>query len=180
MTNGGGGTFLDIWTPSTFAQAGLYVSDTTTEGRVYELSSEHHVRHEVQLHNVSNWHLYAVQTEEERGEGGFALPMELLNCSHITVANFHLYRVVSSFQPFPYAIKIANSHDIRLRNIHNYSDSKVSFDNTVFDQAHDYQLRQARIRLDDDFGRCAEGSRAGCACRHGSRRKGAKARGRLL
>ena len=142
VTNGGGGTFLDIWTPSTFAQAGMYVSDTTTEGRVYEMSSEHHVRHEVQLHNVSNWRIYALQTEEERGEGGFALPLELLNCSHITVANFHLYRVVSLIQPFPYAIRVANSHDIRLRNIHNYSDSKASFDNTLFDQTHNYELRQ--------------------------------------
>jgi sugar lactone lactonase YvrE len=142
VTNGGGGTFLDIWTPSTFAQAGMYVSDTTTEGRVYEMSSEHHVRHEVQLHNVSNWRIYALQTEEERGEGGFALPLELLNCSHITVANFHLYRVVSLFQPFPYAIRVANSHDIRLRNIHNYSDSKASFDNTLFDQTHNHELRQ--------------------------------------
>ncbi|MFZ0295327.1 MAG: glycosyl hydrolase family 28-related protein, partial [Candidatus Sulfotelmatobacter sp.] len=40
----GGGTFVGIWTPSTFAQAGLYISDTSTEGRIYELSSEHHVR----------------------------------------------------------------------------------------------------------------------------------------
>ena len=28
ITNGGGGTFANIWTPDTFAQAGLYVSDT--------------------------------------------------------------------------------------------------------------------------------------------------------
>ena len=49
VTNGGGGTFFDIWTPSSFAQAGLLVSDTSTEGRIYEMSSEHHVRHEVQF-----------------------------------------------------------------------------------------------------------------------------------
>src|ERR1017187_7582345 len=30
VTDGGGGTFLDIWTPSTFAQAGMLVSDTET------------------------------------------------------------------------------------------------------------------------------------------------------
>ena len=33
--------------------------------------SEHHVRHEVQLHGVSNWELHALQTEAERGESGF-------------------------------------------------------------------------------------------------------------
>ncbi len=49
VTDGGGGTFFDIWTPSTFAQAGMLVSDTSTEGRVYAMSSEHHVRYEVQL-----------------------------------------------------------------------------------------------------------------------------------
>ena len=47
ITDGGGGTFANIWTPSSFAQAGLYISNTSTEGRIYELSSEHHVRNEV-------------------------------------------------------------------------------------------------------------------------------------
>ncbi len=81
VTDGGGGTFFDIWTPSTFAQSGLLVSDTATSGRVYELSSEHHVRYEVQLHGVSNWELHALQTEEERGESGFALPLEIRDSS---------------------------------------------------------------------------------------------------
>jgi hypothetical protein len=142
ITNGGGGTFVDIWTPSTFAQAGLYISNTSTEGRVYELSSEHHVRNEVVLENASNWQLYALQTEEERGEGGFALPLEIRDSHNITVANMHLYRVVSSYQPFPYAIKVINSGDIHFRNIHCYSDSKVSFDSIVFDQTHNVELRQ--------------------------------------
>ena len=46
MTDGGGGTFANIWTPSTFAQAGFYVSDTRTPGHVYQMSLEHHVRTE--------------------------------------------------------------------------------------------------------------------------------------
>ena len=142
VTNGGGGTFLDIWTPSTFAQAGMLVSDTSTEGRVYEMSSEHHVRHEIQLHNVSNWHIYALQTEEERGEGGFALPLEIAGSSNITVANFHIYRVISTFQPFPWAIEISNSKNIRFRNIHCYSNSKVSFDDAVYDRTHNVEIRQ--------------------------------------
>src|ERR1035438_2285089 len=125
ITDGGGGTFVDIWTPSTFAQAGLYISDTSTEGRIYQLSSEHHVRNEVMLRNASNWEIYALQTEEERGEGGFALPLDIQNSSNITVANFHLYRVVSAYQPFPYAIRVANSKNIRFRNVHCYSDSKI-------------------------------------------------------
>jgi sugar lactone lactonase YvrE len=142
VTEGGGGTFFDVWTPSSFAQAGMLVSDTSTEGRVYQMSSEHHVRYEVQLRNVSNWRIYALQTEEERGEGGFALPLEIDGSSDITIANFHLYRVISSYQPFPWAVKVTNSKNIRFRNFHCYSNSKVAFDVAVFDQTHDAGLRQ--------------------------------------
>lgn len=138
----GGGTFVDIWTPSTFAQAGLYISNTSTEGRVYELSCEHHVRSEVVLDHVSNWRIYALQTEEERGESGFALPLDIRDSSNITVANLHMYRVVSSYQPFPYAIRISGSQDIRLRNVHCYTNSKVPFEDPVYDQTHNTELRQ--------------------------------------
>ncbi|MBA0087427.1 MAG: gluconolaconase, partial [Acidobacteria bacterium Pan2503] len=133
IRNGGGGTFANIWTPSTFAQAGLYISNTATPGRVYQLSSEHHVRNEVKLDQVENWELDAIQTEEERGESGFALPLEISRSTNITIANYHGYRVVSSYQPFPYAIKLSESHDIRFRNVHVDSDSKAAFDNSLFD-----------------------------------------------
>lgn len=142
VTAGGGGTFFDIWTPSTFAQAGMLVTDTSTEGRIYGMSSEHHVRYEVQLRNVSHWRIYSLQTEEERGEGGFALPLEIDRSNDITVANFHIYRVISSFQPFPHAIKVSQSKDIRFRNIHCYSNSKVAFDAAVFDQTNGREIRQ--------------------------------------
>jgi hypothetical protein len=141
----GGGTFVGIWTPSTFAQAGLYISNTSTAGRVYELSSEHHVRNEVVLDHASNWQIYALQTEEERGEGGFALPLDIRDSSNITFANLHMYRVVSSYQPFKYAVKITNSSNIRFRNVHCYSDSKVSFDTTVYDQTHTTEIRQREL-----------------------------------
>ncbi len=134
VLDGGGGTFADIWTPNTFAQAGLYVSNTATEGHVYELSSEHHVRMEVKLDHVSNWELAALQTEEEHGEGGFALPLEIDNSRNILVANMHSYRVVAMQQAFPYAVKVAHSQNVSFRNLHVDSDSKVSFDDSVFDQ----------------------------------------------
>jgi sugar lactone lactonase YvrE len=106
------------------------------------LSSEHHVRNEVVLDHVSNWQLYALQTEEERGESGFCLPLDIRNSSNITLANLHMYRVVSSYQPYPYAIRVSASHDIRFRNVHVYSDAKFSFDNSIYDMTHDYNLRQ--------------------------------------
>ena len=142
ITNGGGGTFFDIWTPSTFAHAGMLISDTETEGRIYQMSSEHHVKHEIQIHNAAHWRIYALQTEEERGESGFALPVEIESSHDITIANFHSYRVISSFQPFPWAAKVSNSHDIRFRNFHCYSNSKVSFDSSVYDETHKFEIRQ--------------------------------------
>ena len=145
----GGGTFVDIWTPSTFAQAGVYIANTSTPGRIYELSSEHHVRNEVILNHASNWEIYALQTEEERGEGGFALPVEIRDSSNITFANLHMYRVVSSYQPFKNAVEVTNSGNIRFRNVHCYSDSKVSFDNSIYDATHKVEIRQREFaRLD--------------------------------
>jgi sugar lactone lactonase YvrE len=141
ITNGGGGTFADIWTPSTFAQAGLYISNTTTPGRVYELSSEHHVRSEVKLDRVENWEIVALQTEEERGESGFALPLEISRSRNVTVANYHGYRVISSYQPFCCAVKVSESSDIRIRNMHSDSNSKVAFDNSVLDSTTHAEVR---------------------------------------
>ena len=141
ITNGGGGTFVNIWTPSTFAQAGLYISNTSTPGRIYELSSEHHVRNEIMLDHASNWSIYALQTEEESGESAMALPIDVQNSSNITFANYHSYRVVSTYQPFPYAARITDSSNIRFRNFHCYSDSKASFDNALYDETHHIEIR---------------------------------------
>jgi sugar lactone lactonase YvrE len=141
ITNGGGGTFADIWTPSTFAQAGLSISNTETPGHVYELSSEHHVRNEVELDKVKNWEIVALQTEEERGEGAFTLPLSIARSANITIANYHGYRVVSSYQPFPQAIAVSQSEGIRFRNVHVDSDSKAAFDNSVLDATHHAQVR---------------------------------------
>lgn len=153
VTDGGGGTFLDIWTPSTFAHAGMKISDTETEGRVYQISSEHHVKHEIQIHHAANWRIYALQTEEERGESGGCLPLEIEWSHDITIANFHSYRVISSFQPFPYAAKVEHSQNIHFRNFHSYSNSKVSFDAGVFDQGLDFEIRQHEFAWLDMSGR---------------------------
>ena len=141
VANGGGGTFANIWTPDTFAQAGLYVSNTTTPGHVYELSSEHHVRNEIRLDRVENWELDALQTEEERGESPDTLPLEIARSRNITIANYHGYRVISSYQPFPSAIRVSESSQIRFRNVHVDSNSKVSFDNSVIDSTHHAEAR---------------------------------------
>src|SRR4029077_7303461 len=125
---------------STFAQAGMAVSDTETPGRAYQISSEHHVRHELQVRNAAHWDFYALQTEEERGESGFALPIEIESSHDITIANFHSYRVISSYHPFPWAVKVSNSSDMCFRNFHCDSNSKASFDCSICDQDHDFKF----------------------------------------
>jgi hypothetical protein len=166
----GGGIFANIWTPDTFAQAGLYISDTTTRGRVFELSSEHHVRNEIMLKNVANWELDALQTEEESGEGANAYSLDIADSHNVTIANYHGYRVVRSYQPVLYAIRIANSSSIHFRNVHVDNNSsiaacdpqgehcrqlvragKVSYANSIFDQTSHAEVRDREFaRLDID------------------------------
>jgi hypothetical protein len=99
------------------------------------------VRNEIVLRHVSNWEIDSLQTEEEWGEGAFALPLEIDDSSNFTVANFHSYRVIASYQPFPYAVRVARSSEIQFKNLHVNSNSKVAFDNSVFDQSYDVQVR---------------------------------------
>ena len=118
VTNGGGGTFANIWTPSTFAQAGFYVSDTKTPGHVYQMSLEHHVRTELKLDRVENWDFHAPQTEEEAGESAECLSLEISRSKNITIANYHAYRVTRSLAPFAAAVRLYQSGDIHFRNVH--------------------------------------------------------------
>jgi sugar lactone lactonase YvrE len=145
ITDGGGGTFKDIWTPNTFAQAGIYVSNTTTPGRLYAMSIEHHVRNEVIIRNVSNWKIYDMQMEEESAESPHALPLRIENSSNITFANLYLYRVIRMISPYPNAVFVNASRDIEFCGIHVYSPTKFSYDNTIYDQSYDYQIRDREI-----------------------------------
>jgi hypothetical protein len=127
VTGEGGGTFADIWTPDTFAQSGMYVSDTKTPGHVYEISAEHHVRSEIKLERVENWEFLAPQTEEESGESPESLSLEISNSRNITVANYHAYRVTRSRAPYPAAVRLYNSSGIRFRNVHVNAESGFAF-----------------------------------------------------
>lgn len=126
VTGGGGGTFNGVWTPDTYAQAGMYVSDTTTPGHVYQLSAEHHARAEIVLDRVRNWEFLAPQTEEEAGESRDAVALEVRNSRDILFANYHGYRVTRSLQPAPTAIKLYGATDIRFRNVHINAESGFS------------------------------------------------------
>ncbi|UCD51271.1 MAG: SMP-30/gluconolactonase/LRE family protein, partial [Phycisphaerales bacterium] len=67
-------------------------------------------------------------------------------------ANTFFYRVVSCFVPFPYAVKVSESRDIRIRNLHCYSNSKVSFDSTVYEADADVEVRDTEFAVLDISG----------------------------
>jgi len=127
VTDGGGGTFTDIWSPDTYATAGFKVSDTDTPGHVYELSNEHHVRSEIVLDGVKNWEFLAPQTEEESGESQDTISLDVRNSRNILFANYHAYRVTRSLKPAATAVRLINSADIRFRNVHVNAESGFSF-----------------------------------------------------
>ncbi|WP_271300511.1 glycosyl hydrolase family 28-related protein [Sphingomonas sp. CV7422] len=118
VTDGGGGTFNGLWTPSTYASAGLLVTDTATPGHVYQMSAEHHRRAEIVLDHVRNWEFLAPQTEEEAGESRDTVAFEIRNSRDILFANLHAYRVTRSLQAAPNAITLTGSSNIRFRNVH--------------------------------------------------------------
>lgn len=118
VTDGGGGTFNGLWSPNTYASAGLYVSDTHTPGHVYQLSAEHHRRTEIVLDGVRNWEFLAPQTEEEAGESRAAVAIEVRNTRDVLFANLHAYRVTRSLDPAPAAVTLYNATGLRFRNVH--------------------------------------------------------------
>jgi hypothetical protein len=121
ITNGGGGTIKDIWTASSYVASGLYISNTSTPGRIYAMSLEHHVRSEARLENVENWKFYAYQFEEEGREGKDCKMMEVSNCRNLMFINVWIYRVIRASTPQEFGIRLWNCENIQFRNFHNYT-----------------------------------------------------------
>lgn len=162
----GGGTFNGIWSPDTYASAGLYISDTNTPGHMYEMSIEHHVRNEIVFNRVANWELLAPQTEEEYGESRNAVSIEMRDSHDILIANYHGYRVTRTLGPAPAAVRLYNVHDIHFRNLHVNAESgfatcdgddcatflrvnKYPYENAIVDVPHELVVREREFaRLD--------------------------------
>lgn len=137
----GGGTFKDIWTASSYAAAGVFVSNTSTAGRIYAMSIEHHIRHEAQFKNVANWKVYAFQLEEEYTEGPDCQQIELQECRDMVFANLYMFRTIRLKTPYPYAIRLWNCRNIELLNVHNYTQIKYTTDLPVYDVNKDVDVR---------------------------------------
>lgn len=133
ITDGGGGVFKDVWSASPYSEAGIAITNTATRGRMYAISLEHHARCEIKLHRVENWSIYALQTEEEKAEGMRCLPMELVSCKNITIANYFMFRVVAVDRNYDTGIRVWDSSDILFLNLQNKAQMQFTFMLTLED-----------------------------------------------
>lgn len=121
ITNNGGGTFKDIWTANSYATNGLLVSNTSTPGRIFAMSLEHHIRNEARFHNVSNWRMYAFQFEEEHVEGIEAISIDISSSDNLFFGNLWMYRTIRVQTPKRFGMRIWDSKNIEVRNLRNYT-----------------------------------------------------------
>lgn len=129
----GGGTFKDIWSADTYAAAGIFISETETPGRMYQISVEHHVRHEILMRRVRNWSFYGIQTEEEVAEGSWCQPYELSECANLLFANMYLFRVIWVDTPLPSAVQVWDCRNLTFMNVHNYTQMKYTAEQVILD-----------------------------------------------
>jgi hypothetical protein len=145
VTNNGGGIFKNIWSASTYASSGFYADNTSTRGRIYAMSVEHHVRNEVRFNNISNWNVYALQLEEESLESSECQPLELQACKEMTFANLYMFRVIRMKTPYPYSVRSWDCSNVELLNIHNYSQIKYTTDNPLYDINTGIEVRPTEL-----------------------------------
>jgi sugar lactone lactonase YvrE len=141
----GGGIFKNIWTASSYAVSGIFVSNTSVPSKIYAMSVEHHVRNEVRFSEVSNWKVYALQLEEESREGADCQPLEISECSDMVFANLYMFRVIRVKTPYPYSVRTWNCSNLEFLNVHNYSQVKYTTDNPLYDVNTDTEVRPSEF-----------------------------------
>ena len=133
VTNGGGGTFKNIWIVDNNTDMPFYINKTKTPGKIYEISVEHHKYHEVILDNVENWSFFGLQLEEDTGSEK-VLAVELNNCRNILFANLRSHRTSGVWEPYYAGVLLRNSNNITIKGNH-FSGFVFPFDNTVFNES---------------------------------------------
>lgn len=141
VTDGGGGTFKDIWSASTYCTSGAYISNTSTPGRIYAMSIEHHVRNEIRFNKVSNWKVYALQLEEESRESSECQPMEIQDCHNMSFANLYMFRVIRVVKPWPYSVRLWGCSGMEFLNVHNFSQIKYTTTSPLYDVNSNTEVR---------------------------------------
>jgi hypothetical protein len=131
LVRGGGGIIRGCWPHDTGARVGLRIENTSTRGRIYQISVEHHMRIESQFDNVRNWEIYDQQTEEENPAGAEAYSIDIQDCEGLTFANLYMYRVSRNVLPKTYAAIVRRSDSIAFRNVKVFSQTRLAFDNAV-------------------------------------------------
>jgi plasmid stabilization system protein ParE len=136
ITNGGGGIFRNIWPHGSNAKIGLRVENTDTPGKIYQMSVEHHFRVEAEFQAVRQWEMYALQTEEENPAGANAYAIDVEDSKDLLFANTYMYRVSRNVLPKTYAIRTRRSDDIAFENVKVFSQTRLAFDNAVYNEAN--------------------------------------------
>ena len=103
------------------------------------------MRNEVRFNNVSNWHVYALQLEEESVESSECQPLEIGQCRNMVFANLYMFRVIRVKVPYPYSIRTWGCSNMEFLNIHNYSQIKYTTDNPLYDINTDIEVRPSEI-----------------------------------
>ncbi len=134
IKDGGGGIFRGNWPHGTIANAGLRIENTSTPGKIYQISVEHHMRVESQFHNVKNWEFYALQTEEENPAGAEAIALDVQGCQNLLFANTYMYRVSRTVLSKKYAIMVRHSNNIKFENVKVFSQTRLAFDTAILDE----------------------------------------------
>lgn len=148
---GGGGVIYDCWSASPYASSGILVEETDVPGAIYMVSVEHHVRNEVRFRRVKNWNVVCLQLEEEICESSYCQPLEIVDCENMKFANFYTFRVIWLVNPWKYACLVWNSRNITFFGYHNFTQVKLTMDNSLYDVNRHLEVRPwelARLTLD--------------------------------
>ncbi|MEI6861810.1 MAG: hypothetical protein WCL04_06105, partial [Verrucomicrobiota bacterium] len=141
VLDGGGGIFRGCWPHDPNAKIGLRVANTSTPGKIYQMSVEHHYRVETEFHNVRNWEILALQTEEENPDGADAYSSDLQDSQDLLFANTFIYRVSRNIRSKTYAIIARRSQSIVFQNMKVFSQTRLAFDNTVLEEGGGVTVR---------------------------------------
>jgi sugar lactone lactonase YvrE len=141
IKDGGGGIFRGNWPHGTISHLGLRIENTATQGKVYQISVEHHMPVEAQFHGVSNWEFYALQTEEENPAGAEAIALDVQDCHNLLFANTYMYRVSRTVLPKKYAVMVRKSDNIQFENVKVFSQTRIAFDHAIMDESSGVSVR---------------------------------------
>ncbi|WP_338359522.1 glycosyl hydrolase family 28-related protein [Yeosuana marina] len=132
VTNGGGGIFKNFWINDRKPKLSFYISNTSTLGKIYEISVEHHKDLEVKLENVQNWSFYALQLEEDKGSEQ-TLGIYLDTCNNILFANTVSHRTTGVWKPFYTGIRTKNSKNLTFKGME-MRGGVFPFENALLDE----------------------------------------------